>query len=268
MKSPIGKIEKRKLRVAFCSVAAITMLFLTAVFAWFIISPEAVAWFASNREVTGSGMTLSADVRSLEFSDTVTTVRHTGTTETVTVFRRDTDNLYYKYEGGAFVLEAGNKVPFVFSGILPGEYIDVTLTYRGAGLDGYDYSIAIEEVNDAEGRFTDLAGQSHSILGLYQICTLTETAGTEGTVITEGEKKWLATYNATGADTMTFPLVFKGPYAWSDETPDENGYVSTTFRLTINTSQYSTVLSTTPNMISEKMFTVNSIHIYFDNAQG
>lgn len=248
----IGTDEKR---IAALEVLLTFSVFavLCAIFAWVLLSNGAVAWFSSNREVKGSGMSVASNVQTIEFGDTITLVRHTGTASLTVTYRQDTEGNYYEYASGAYVLEDGNKIPLRITGLLPSEYMDITVTFKSTNIASYNYGLRLEGFDDTLGKFSVTSGevtQSHSILGVYTISIISS-----GAVVADSTK-WIATYNSTGDDTIVDPLEI------ATGSGTQNTEISVTFRLTVDLAQYNNLAGTTPNLLSEKEFSVGKLLVY------
>lgn len=249
--------------IALRILLAISMLaVLLALFAWAFINNKAVAWFSSNKVVDDSGMTVAVNAGDIEFGDTITLVRHTGEASLTVIYKKFTDGYFYEYDpvGDAYVLDGeGNKLPLKITGLLPTEYLDISVTFRGVNLSTFNYGMSLSDFDDTNGLFavswTDGDGshsQNHSVLGIYKLAVIADGE------VASGSERWLATYNASGDDTINDPLEF----TTGTRSGDSETYTTVTFRLTVDVTQYNTLSGTTPNLLSEKEFSIGTLSIY------
>ena len=122
------------------SAASCLFLLVAIVIIVVAVMPKGVAWFSQNKNVSGSGMSLTARADYMRFDDTFTakavmneTVIASGT------YRRDTDGKYYLLQvdenGNAtdeFDTSSGGKKSVFYDSLYPGEYIEMTFRFTCA----------------------------------------------------------------------------------------------------------------------------------------
>lgn len=180
----------------------------------------AFGWYATNKraEVTsGTGLTALND--SVSFDNTVIAeihyLNHITTTETYT--RSDNGNLYlikrtvYDEELETTTetnYSLSDRLPFLISSLLPGEYVDVTIGFSiSDSLDGADYTIGFMDVNGGgpTGRTSfSLDGKTHYATGAYKWKNISLRSGSRnGTVVSNfnnADYSWIGSYDIDSND--------------------------------------------------------------------
>lgn len=167
------------------SAASCLFLLVAIVIIVVAVMPKGVAWFSQNKNVSGSGMSLTARADYMRFDDTFTakavmneTVIASGT------YRRDTDGKYYLLQvdknGNAtneFDTSSGGKKSVFYDSLYPGEYIEMTFRFtcaesRRKEKSGYKlyFDGLTPDKNNKTGCDTFTANEKeYSILGIYRL---------------------------------------------------------------------------------------------------
>lgn len=211
------------------------------------------AWFAQNKVTNAKGMTLTAKEDSMHFADTFTAkVVMGGTQIAYDTYKRDTDGMYYLWdeETEGFSLDSnGNKQALIYSGLYPGEYVEITMkiTCTESKL-GSDYQLYFSDLSGSD-TFTTSKGIEYSVLGVYRL----EVKGDSDDSWTD--KGFLDTYDDETEGVNTFDVT---DGTW-DTNEMEDGYVTVTFRLYVDLTQYLKLEGTTQNMLSEKTISIGAV---------
>ncbi len=238
--------QNKLISFAFSAVGMLAACIVVIV-ALVMIENRSAAWFVSNKDVNGSGMKIVSENENLVFDDAVIVKK--GINDRVleiSEYKRDTDGYYYKYADNNYVIssDTGEKIPLHFSELIPGGYIDITVSYTEIGNKSLDYKLSISDFDSTEGMF-EVHGKEHSVLGIYRLALLSDTG--------ESSLGWLATYNDSGDDTVNDPMIVKSGKINVGETQ------TTTFRLYIDLEQYNRLSGITANLLSEKEMRIGRI---------
>ncbi len=237
-------------------VASLTSMVLTLfVFVAIVITMFSTkAWFASNKDVGGSGISVSAAREYLLFGDEITAkavMSHTTIAEG-NYKRFENSNNYYLYRDGDFVKDDdGNYRPLSYSSLYPGEFIEISLTIScdesHKGMDYTLYFSGLSQNDNEEGSFT-VGEKTYSVLGVYKIvpCTVSE----DGTVTEDTtNSKFIVDYSADTTVSDTCEI--------TSGTMTETT-MSVTFRLYVDLTQYKGLGAAT-NALSEKTINLDGI---------
>lgn len=167
------------------SAASCLFLLVAIVIIVVAVMPKGVAWFSQNKNVSGSGMSLTARADYMRFDDTFTakavmneTVIASGT------YRRDTDGKYYLLQvdenGNAtneFDTSSGGKKSVFYDSLYPGEYIEMTFRFTCAesrrkeksGYKLYFDGLTPDKINKTGCDTFTANKKEYSILGIYRL---------------------------------------------------------------------------------------------------
>lgn len=226
-----------------------------------LLISTAFAWFSENSRVNAKGMTISANDERVEFGQSVTLKRFIDDYVIEELeFRVPDDDphstQYYLWdsEGGAFVLENGERIPITIAGLLPGETVDLTFSYICSdSLEGRTLAICFDNIVADTFVEMDGASTSHSVLGVYKISADQGGAGFS-------TPEWVVT-SATGIeDTTPTRVDIIDNATWSSADVVAGTYKTVTVRLDFDLEQYTNLLTAT-NQLSEKGFSIGAIRI-------
>ena len=127
MKDKIKKLITDKKLIS--SAASCLFLLVAIVIVVVAVMPKGLAWFSQNKNVTGSGMSLTVRADYMRFDDTFTAKAVMNETEIAAgTYRRDTDGKYYllqEDENGSatseFDTSSGAKKSVFYDSLYPGE---------------------------------------------------------------------------------------------------------------------------------------------------
>lgn len=251
------------------SAASCLFLLVAIVIIVVAVMPKGVAWFSQNKNVSGSGMSLTARADYMRFDDTFTakavmneTVIASGT------YRRDTDGKYYLLQvdenGNAtdeFDTSSGAKKSVFYDSLYPGEYIEMTFRFtcaesRRKEKSGYKlyFDGLTPDKNNKTGCDTFTANEkNYSILGIYRL-----QAGNYN-----DEGKFISS-NADGVflndlkpidDSNPAPAtadIFTGTWSGAE-------WETITIRLHIDLTEYNKLEGVVSNLLAEKSARIASV---------
>ncbi len=267
---------KKAIHLQAVRVTAIAVLIVAVLFAYVGIT---VAWFRSNKDVNGNGMSVKCG-DGLDMGDEIT-VRRYYTDEQYNdnspikteYYKRDSDTqICYETDASftEFFLDGnGNKIPFLVDTILPGERMEMSFTIKraeGSQTLGNGYSIYFEDVTSDTFK---VGSNYYSILGIYTV--IGKIAGQDYS----GQAKFLIDYEgalpenyelnnsaATDPDTgltvdtstATLPRVDLFSGKWGDVNE-----LDITLLLHVDLSKYNSIQGTESNMLSEKALSIAAL---------
>ena len=235
--------------------------FVTLIITGALLISIGFAWFSDNEHVNTKGMTISATDGRVEFGPSVTIKRFIDDYAIEELEFRVSDDdpyssQYYLWDsvGGAFVLENGERVPIMITGLLPGETVDLTFSYICTdSLEGKSLAIYFDHITADMFTEMDSASTSHSVLGVYKI-----SADQGGTGFST--PKWVVTSVSGTEDTNPTRVDIIESTAWSAADVAAGVYKTVTVRLEFDLEQYTKLLTAT-NQLSEKGFSVGALRI-------
>jgi hypothetical protein len=218
------------------------------------------AWFAQNKEVVASGMSVTALDERITIGNEIRVVRKIGDKSVGEyIYRCDNyDNFYYLWEDGSFSKdEDGNMIPIVLSSLLPGEIIELHFTYSCTdSLIGRRLNIYFDDISSDtffEHNDDGSEGAAHSVLCVYK-CSFKK--GTDE----YSEGAWLVSSTPTLSDfaPKTFEIT---NLFWEkvSDTPEEN-LVEASVKISFDLDQYYRLQAAT-NQLSEKSFSIGALSI-------
>ena len=252
MMEKLRKLLRNRAVIAAALPCAAALVVLVVALA--AILPRTLAWFASNKNVSGGGMSLSAAEDYLRFADTfsagVYMPRADGTVVTVTpetTFTRDkTSGNYADGEGKTLSLDS----------LFPGEYIEMNFRVTcSPGRRTGSFCMYFSGLGESE-RF-DVGGVEYSILGVYRL----EVSVNGGEWSDRG---YLASYGETPTYPDTVDIL--RDEAWPDGMGDDD-YVSVSVRLYVDLGQYNRLEGRSSNLLSNKTVTVSAIVLAPEEGQ-
>ncbi len=248
IKIPFIKKQQNKLMIFALSTVGLFVACIISISTLLMLEHHSVAWFSLNKKVNATGLQLTTESDILMFEDPVTVTKHFGEVSITTQYRQDADGNYYEYNStdGTFVLDktTNEKVPLHLDGLLPGQFIEITVSYKANKT--LNYNLSLSGFDDTNGKFTVVNGtdaKEYSVLGIYRVSVLNGD--------TETDLGWLADYTA-GTKKENVDLVKNGSI-------EAGVTLQTTFRISIDLEQYNKLEGTTSNLLSEKEITIGSI---------
>ena len=274
MKDKIKKLITDKKLIS--SAASCLFLLVAIVIVVVAVMQKGLAWFSQNKNVTGSGMSLTVRADYMRFDDTFTAKAVMNETEIAAgTYRRDTDGKYYllqEDENGSatseFDTSSGAKKSVFYDSLYPGEYIEMTFRFtcaesRRNEKSGYKlYFDGLTPGKDSAGNNTGCdtfeAGDgtnkmTYSILGIYRL-----EAGTYN------EKGTFTPYTNAGGFLNDFtPIdndhpapatadIYKGNWSGAE-------WETLTIRLHIDLSEYNKLPGVVSNLLAEKSARIASV---------
>ena len=253
---------EKEIRALAARILSLILTLLTVVVVLFAGSR---AWFFKNTTV-GAGLLLSVDDRRIRFASELTVDRSLADSYTQTSLYRceGNDPVYYLVDDvtGDFATDAsGGRIPFRLVDLLPGEVVDLTVSYTCSGslegetllfyLDGISADTFNETIVEDDGTLTEGAG--HSVLGVYKLSSVRD-----GGEWSEGE--WMAEY-VKGVDGTAPERIDVCRRTWTkvSDSPEDN-YATFKMRIVFDLEQYNTLDAAT-NELSEKSFRISSLRV-------
>ncbi len=231
----------RKIARSISCALMLFVLLIVSIAAFF----GAKAWFASNKEANAGGMSLSVKTDFMKFADTFTAKAVMGN---VTIregtFKRDDDLNYYLYDekSGQFVTENGKKTSLSYDSLYPGEYIEFEMKVTcSEQRKGEKFSLYFEGLEGSD-KFS-VNGVDYSILGVYKIVSETYPDG-----------EYMAKYDENGSEFPNRRHILDKEFV-----PEEDGYMSVSFRLYIDIGQYRELKGAATNLLSEKKIKISGV---------
>lgn len=253
---------EKEIRALAARILSLVLTLLTVVVVLFAGSR---AWFFKNTAV-GAGLGLSVDDRRIRFASELTVERSLADSYTqISLYRcEDNGSVYYLVDSATddFAYDsAGERIPFALVDLLPGEVVDLTVSYTcSASLEGetllfYFDGITADSFNESivgdDGALTE--GARHSVLGVYKLSSLGD-----GGEWSEGE--WMAEY-VKGVDGTTPERIDVCRRVWTriSDIPEDN-YAIFKIRIVFDLEQYD-ILDAATNELSEKSFRISSLRV-------
>lgn len=234
-------------RIAGCAVTLVVVLF---VFVVALVSLfKSYSWFTLTNSASADGVNLSSSSGAVTFGESLTTTRTLGTSVTVATYRLSgTNDRYYLYDDltSSFTTDGeGALVPFTLSAVIPGETLDIALSFTGTGdAKGNGWTFSLKDLSDAtDGTFTAADG-TYSVFGIYRIYV--EESGVFV------DKGFIADYSLGPTHPTAF-TVASG--SWG------SGTVDFTFRISVDLTQYKALSGTVTNQLSEKYVSIGQIRV-------
>ncbi len=260
------KIAVNKTKLELCKVSV--FIILIAVEMGFAIS-TVFAWFSKNKKVTGSGMSVEVDAKiNMKFDGEVIAVRHSLTGEVIT-------NTYGVQEDKVLRLissvstnpeyEEPEVTNFLFDEMLPGEYVDITVSYISLDDFDSDYTVSFGAFDFTNGKY-EINSVTYNVLGAFKtkLLSLTYYDEDDGIVsqtdYSSSEYEWLLNYTA-GINSEEPEHIVICEDAWTSEYKK----ASLTFRVYEDFTQYYRLINaigeSIPNQLSEKVLRIGQIRI-------
>lgn len=254
-----------------CSVLVLTVSF-------------AYAWFSSNRVVSSSNMSVSvSDPNKMFFDDFLAT-------------RYNLDNTrlenHYKIEKDTLVLDSSisydeknnstinniDKTDFLFSEMLPGEYVEITINYYlDSSLDGKEYTLSLNDFSSSGSFNLEVESGDHKgtykyyVLGAFKYKPISlkyYDDNNRNNVVLDNtftsNYQWLDTYTEFQNDTIPTSIAFD-TFTWSSSYKK----ASFTFEIREDFSQFFELVSKSgvyfSNLLSEKSLIIGNVKLTANN---
>lgn len=250
------------------SAASCLFLLVAIVIIVVAVMPKGVAWFSQNKNVSGSGMSLTARADYMRFDDTFTakavmneTVIASGT------YRRDTDGKYYLLQvdenGNAtdeFDTSSGEKKSVFYDSLYPGEYIEMTFRFTCAesrrneksGYKLYFDGLTPGKDNKTGCDIFEVKGNKYSILGIYRLQVGNYNGKDFNPLNDKGvflnDLKPISDSNPAPATAD----IFKGTWSGAE-------WETITIRLHIDLTEYNQLDGVVSNLLAEKSARIASV---------
>ncbi len=246
---------------------------------------DALAWFSSNKQVSGSGMQVTVSDDALEFTGPIKVQASIGDTETEAVryYWPHKNGAYYEVtdtntgnletageiDGKTYYYEVdkdGSFIPIDLTGLFPNETITMTVSFHNRTKAPVNYQLTLQDFDDSNGTFkieentsadSKYDAGTYSIMGIFKVTMDDITAGYGKAGANSGS--YLADFNTMEGKSDVTAV----PFVIADGTlPANSDTVTCTFTIQIDLTEYYKLNGIMANMLSKKSLKIGSLKLY------